>query len=193
MIFKYLLYLLILWFPVVYADMIGRYDNNGLNNMKVKCCDVPNPLDKCVPTEERLHIRDCDNSKSDDGLRCDFTAEIGLSMDYDSNTKLIDFYSSVGYTYNDEKQKISKYIETKLDEQIKNGRTLQYTWDDIVEPAVMGDMKVTPKSLYIKPFEKLELYQIVGRCGYFLVRTNRYLKLIKNGKTGSSKQQIFEI
>lgn len=174
--------------------MIGRYDNNGLNNMKVKCCDVPNPLDTCTPKEDRKHIRDCDNSKSDEGLRCDFNAMVGLSMDYDSNKKLIDFYSSIGYTFNDEKDKISKHIVSKLDEEIKNGRTLEYTWDDIVEPAVMGDMKVTAKTLYIKPFEKLELYQIVGRCGYFLVRTNRYVKLIKDGNSGSIKQQtIFEI
>lgn len=160
--------------------------------MKVKCCDIADPLKNCVPTESRLLIRECDNAQSDDGLRCDFEGEIGLTMDFDQlDAKSVEFYSSIGYTFESSKKNVSEYIVSKLEEKMKAGSRMEYTWDDIVEPTVMKNVKVVPNKLFVKPFENMKLYQIVGRCGHFLVRTNRFVKVTK-GKSGN-KQQVFEL
>lgn len=171
--------------------MLGRYDNSGMHNIKVKCCDVPDPLEACEPSEERQFVRTCNNLKKDEYLRCDFDSVVGHSMDF-SNQKLIDFYSSIGYTFQDSKDSISTQIQVKLKEEIEAGTSLEYTWDDIVEPAVEGDETMSTQKLYIRPDEKHDIYQIVGKCGYFLIRSNRYVRVITDG-SGATREEIFEV
>lgn len=173
------------------VDLLGTYDNTGLNNMKVKCCNVPDPLNKCVPKESRILVRVCNNSRSEEGLRCDFNAMVGLSLNYDVNLKLIDFYTSIGYTFDAAKLNTSRHIASKLGEQMKEGKKLEYDWNEI-SPGVMEDMKVKAKNLYVKAFETLELHQIVGMCEYFLVRTNRFVRVVKD-EANVSKENLFEI
>ncbi|ODM92902.1 Vitelline membrane outer layer protein 1 [Orchesella cincta] len=172
---------------------IGIYDNTGMNNFKIRCSTVPDPYSSCIPREKRLLIRTCDNSKSDEGLRCDFDSQIGLSMDYENAEKRIDFYSSIGYTFQENKDKLKERVESRLRSQIENGRKLEYTWDDVI-PSTLSDPEVVAShKLFVKPWKKLELYQIVGACGDFVVRTNRFLRMETDGKSGMKQQIYFEI
>lgn len=170
--------------------MAEDYDNTGLNNMKVKCCDVPDPLVTCEATEEREFIRTCDNLNNEEFIRCDFESVVGHSMDL-SNPKLMDFYSGIGYTFQYSKGNITK-IQLDLKEQMESGNALEYTWDDIADPAVDGGERITLQKLFIRPGEKHDLYQVVGKCGHFLIRSNRYVRIITDGSQ-AMREEIFEV
>lgn len=135
-----------------------------------------------MPAEKRVLVRECDNSKVGEILRCDIDTEVGVGMDKD-NPKLIEFYSSIGYRYEDGKDTVPKRIVQQLAQAMKIGERMEFAWDELSEPAIMQDATAKSETLYVDPYANVKIYQIVGACDQYLVRTNTFVKVSK-GRSG---------
>ncbi|OXA51744.1 Peritrophin-1 [Folsomia candida] len=84
--------------------VVGQYDNTGLNNVRMRCCAVPDPVTTCTPTDRIVPVRSCPKNEGIYPRRCDFQYTIGTGYAYDNQAFVnsVNFHQSIGHVLNDD-------------------------------------------------------------------------------------------
>jgi len=173
----------------LFSDAIDTYDNTGLNNLKMKCCYVPDPAIICTPVEKRVLLGSCTNAEIYFDKRCDFTNRIGMAYDSSTSKRQIDFYESIGYI----EENAWSSLQENFEEKLANNPDTEYDWGDESYPTVWESETKTEAFIYIAPGVKTQLYQIHGLCGIYSIRSNRYYRVDTDLKSGTVTSNYFDI
>lgn len=149
-------------------------DNTGLNNMKAKCCDVVHPASTCKPQTTRILVGHCDNRNDTRERLCKIELNSGVSYSPESaGTRRRNFYESTGFVAECAGKVLKKSFA--VDSVCKAQREdCEMDWKDRPKQTwlyedMFTDFIPVPGSVFTP------VYQIQGRCGDFVVKTNRYV------------------
>ncbi|CAL8111211.1 unnamed protein product [Orchesella dallaii] len=153
---------------------LGTHDNSGLNNVKMKCCNIPNPIDSCTPLEKEVLIATCDNTASSQAQSCEFDGQVGVDYDYSNFERAAYFYESTGFTLEHQLGKIQeKMASSDLHCAME---TCLFQWENstsiVWKKMVRGLLKTNVVAGWTS-----EIYQIMGQCGIYLMYTNRFMRM----------------
>lgn len=148
----------------------------GLNQMKVKCCDVEDPAGG-KPFQTFKYFQTCDNTNSSRSRLCPFNITIGTSYNRDAVDTAIAFYESIGYTFAESVGKLRAYLKAggivcepnddddeDSDQGANNGTDETcntFSWSDADEERLFQLPKREYGQLLVKPFAKISLHQVV--------------------------------
>jgi len=186
------LFPLILYFPFYYcfksrlcsiaAANLANYDNIGIINIQTKCCNVPDPLEACVPTETKVLAATCDNRNFDIDKQCNYILSVGVMPDMEGDIKAKNFYESIGYTTSCAGEKLKqKFPDIKC---APGG--CKYDWKN-PGPCVFRNVTNENKSLTAPKKTKVELYQIIGKCSPYTIATPKFIMKTITGDSENSK------
>jgi hypothetical protein len=166
----------------------------------MKCCSVPDPAEECEPREEVRLVRKCENSQGIYPRRCDFEPEVGITYDQNgvSNwVRAVNFYESIGFSLEESRDKLRKKFPKELVETNKtNSIGYEYDWKDselrnfLWEPE--NSKNRTKRAIYLDVGTQVELFQVVGTCSYFTVKTNRYIRYVTEIGSRNVTHEYFE-
>ena len=174
-------------------------DQTGLNQVMIKCCDVPEIQDSCTPIDrwEEGSERLVNNGDLANTLSVSFSTGIShrernTQTDVEANS--IKKYSSlkgelglkVPYVEDLKKKKdtVSKKLLhntrtflSKLKGSVNWGteksKTTGYDWSKtIVDDMLWSDQTTNTFSMTVPPHSVGFLYQVVGYCGHISIKTN---------------------
>ncbi|CAL8084991.1 unnamed protein product [Orchesella dallaii] len=173
-------------------------DMTGLNQMKVKCCDVPAPGD-CIPEETRHFLETCDNLESEYHRDCSFEAIVGI--DYNQTKEVmqsVSFYESIGHTVEDSLEIVHQSFKSNpvTCATFPKSTECAFQWgsnmnDDLVSKFFRRGEIETGETA-VKAGIKAHIYQVVASCGIFTVYTNQIIKVRVNAEGQLLKKEIFE-
>ncbi|XP_021967329.1 uncharacterized protein LOC110862438 [Folsomia candida] len=157
-------------------------DQTGINNVRVKCCDIPSPAKTCVPTERWELAQECDNVKGKLPIECTFYRSVGIGMttalESEGANLMEEFYrdSALGFGMNSDLGEapfwltydLSNRFATVLDDSETTGQN--WTKVDIETWALETSTVV---KFNVKEGYRARVEQMVGSCGYYSVKTPR--------------------
>ncbi|CAL8084988.1 unnamed protein product [Orchesella dallaii] len=161
------------------ANNIDEFDNTGINNINLKCCDVPFPdtLESFNPSERRVLITDIDRREEGKTFKeyYNVTLNVGTEM---SKSNVNCFYTSIGYDMTNIKDKFAKHVTTEGAVPCAAKRC-DISWQGL-KTEVFGQTKSVTSKHKVIGGQQIKTYQVVADAGPFLVKTNQYVQHIVN-------------
>lgn len=158
----------------------------------MKCCPVPSPADKCSPSEQLISIRSCKNDLGIYPRRCDFEFNLGVTYDY-GHLRSINFHESVGHSLEAGVENLKRNFKRNA----ASSGLKRFTWTDdeqderVWSPDPKGEW--LHRALYLQVNTTSDIFQVVGLCGHFIVRTNRFLQIVTDTQSQNQTRDYFEI
>jgi len=165
----------------------GAGDDSSLNNLRVECCDIPNPSVNCTPTDFWELVAECDNTNAFTPTTCTYERRIGLGYSAtqqnpnSAQEKVV--LDSVGFSIGMEAAILSKKFQLEKGIQ-KTG----YDWRSS-QIDTWNHESTTKVSFEVPPGVRSSMIQVVGACGNYLVRTAKFQRVDMLGKPPDEETQ----
>jgi hypothetical protein len=111
--------------------------------------------------------------------------------------RAVNFYESIGFSLEESRDKLRKKFPKQLVEMnITNSIGYEYDWKDselrnfLWEPE--NSKNRTKRAIYLDVGTQVELFQVVGTCSYFTVKTNRYIRYVTEIGSRNVTHEYFE-
>jgi len=154
-------------------------DPTGLNNIKVKCCDVEDPAQVCVPVDQWELIIECDNKEAVSPTTCYYERKVGVSSSNtisEGHSRRSRIYRSIGFDIGSAisilaanfQYNLGHSVETDHDWTVSNTET----WSEETTQGVSFDVPAGVKS---------QLFQTRGACDFYSVKTMRVKRVDTDG------------
>jgi hypothetical protein len=156
-------------------------DETALNNLKVKCCDVPDPAEICIPTDDWGLLIECDNIEATSPTTCYYERKIGIShstTESEGHYEQSEIYKEIGFSLNGAISALSLNFETKLGQSTVTGNDWTLT-----NTEVWNVETTTSVSFDVPPGIRTQLLQTVGNCGIYNVKATRVKRIDTEGKS----------
>lgn len=169
------------YMPATSGDSAVVVDNTGLNNLKAKCCDVFDPVATCVPEEKKVNVGYCDNTEDSKERPCIVNLSVGVSNLDDEdparsadNTRKRRFYESVGYTRACMGRYLARRFRSMFEQKCGNDTECGLVpWTKVPDQVWMPSAPFEDR-VKIPGNLKGNVYQIVGVCDDYTVKTSRF-------------------
>jgi len=150
--------------------------------VRLECCNIPNPLENCRPTDFWEVVAECDNTNAFTPTTCTYERKIG--MDY-TDTQLIpsinpqekSILASIGFSLDLAAQIVSRKF--KFGSGL--GKQTGYNWASS-RISIWSQESTTTVSFDVPPGIRSSMVQVVGSCGNSLVRTAKFQRIDKLGE-----------
>lgn len=148
----------------------------GLNQLKLKCCDVPNP-GICEPTQFKIFLQTCNNSDAEVSRPCPFETNVGIVYNKNKYEKAAKFYESVGHSLKETLPQIRESIERTTNCTLEGESDCEQKWKEINDKndKIYKTGKKDSGEIKLKPGAVLKLYQTTVSCGIYRMYTNQII------------------
>jgi len=158
---------------------LGLGDDSSLNNLRVECCDIPNPSVNCIPSDFWELVAECDNTNAFTPTTCTYERKIGLgysatqqnptASSHGQEKSLLD---TLGFSIGLEAKVLSKKFQFETGIGEKTG----YDWGSS-KTDTWNHESTTKVSFEVPPGVRSSMVQVVGACGNYLVRTAKFQRI----------------
>ena len=162
-----------------------------MNNIKVKCCDVPDPAEICQPTDTWDLIIECDNIDALSATTCSYERKVGIShstTESEGHYEQSEIYKEIGFSLNGAISMLSMNFKVNLAQSTTTG----HDWT-LTNSEVWGVETTTSVSFDVPPLVKTQLLQTMGSCGIYNVKATRVKRVDTQAKTMSQTVTYFDI
>jgi hypothetical protein len=153
---------------------IGSGDDTALNNVRMRCCTVPNLASSCPPSDAWETVLECDNTNGTTPLLCTYEKVRGVSTSSTASEGQLHEYSVIqdlGFTSSLLYNGLSLNFRYNLSTSSSTG----YHW--AAETSETFQEKMTTSAQFQVPGGmRSTLSQAVGSCGLFNAYTNYFMK-----------------
>ncbi|ODM94352.1 Vitelline membrane outer layer protein 1 [Orchesella cincta] len=166
-------------------------DITGLNNIKMKCCNIPDPAETCEPEDKWDLLIECDNIDALTETTCQYTRKVGISHSVaysEGYSHLVNTYVQVGFTLD---QSLSA-LGINFGANLGRNSTTGYDWTASTSD-VWSVETTTSITFNVPPGNRTQIYQTMGRCGIYTVRATRFRRVDTNGATKKQTVTFFDI
>ncbi|CAL8100762.1 unnamed protein product [Orchesella dallaii] len=182
------------------STQIDNRDRTGLNNVMMKCCDIPHPVKSCVPTTTWKLVNSCDAMRlnsTDEGTdkdkSCNYTRKIGISYADDISSPTKQLNEKMGFGISSTSSMFhSKFLNHSISgkgQELKPKNDYRH-WQ--FSPSYVWELQTSAKtSISVKKGSKILLYQLHGTCGVYQVWGTK-LKAVKHFLNQDGTEQISE-
>jgi len=164
----------------------GNSDETGVNNVAVKCCDVPDPANVCVPEDHWDLLIECDNMEAVTPTTCTYERKIGITYSRtqsETDYELTEIYHDLGFSL---KAAISP-LSFNFDYNLSMSEITGHNWT-VTNSEIWNEETKTTVSFDVPPKVSTQLLQTVGKCAIYSVGTQRVKRI--DTEAGSLKQTI---
>lgn len=168
------------YFPIsrmfITIIVIADFDESAVNAFRFKCCDIPNPADTCQPKEEWELIQECSNSgNSTPAFTCAYVRRTGVSnlatgVSVDSSVRT--FYNTIGFDLDSSNHLMFNSLKNNFANVLsKSALSTALDWS-ATGLEIWVEEQAEDVTFYSIPTSKsVQIYQLIGSCDYFSVRT----------------------
>jgi hypothetical protein len=156
-------------------------DNTALNNIRVKCCDIPDPAEICIPLDVWDLVIECDNTEAVSPTTCSYKRKVGIShstTESEGQSHLATVYQEVGFSLNAATSVLNANFKYTLGQSTSTG------FDWATSTTEMWSVETeTSVSFDVPPKVKTQLLQTLGHCGIYTVRATRLKRVDTEAET----------
>jgi len=159
-----------------------------LQNIRMKCCEVKPTSETCRPSDAWVLVRSCDNISGVDGLKCEVVYTVGITMKESTTLTKTEMHSimaeasvSVGAGF----KVLGIGVKTEFTASAGGGFTSGYDWSK-EDSKTFSSTVETSTSIMIPKGTRAFVYQLVGTCGIYSVRSSKIFR----GDTKSRKASV---
>ncbi|ODM90918.1 Vitelline membrane outer layer protein 1 [Orchesella cincta] len=166
-------------------------DITGLNNIKMKCCSIPDPAETCEPEDKWDLLIECDNIDALTETTCQYTRKVGISHSAaysEGYSHLVSTYVQVGFTLDQALSALGINFGTNLGRNSTTG----YDWTASTSD-VWSVETTTSISFNVPPGVRTQLFQTMGKCGIYTVRATRVRRVDTEGATNNQTVTFIDI
>lgn len=154
----------------------------------MKCCDIPHPVQKCVPKTTWQVITSCNAINSTADKQCSYSRKVGIAY-LDTFYDSVQMHERVGYGL---KRMITQfqsnffkvYSDVSFEAMVREDSKEQY-W--LLSPSYVWEpQSIVKGKVTAKPGLKVDVYQINGKCGMLQVWGTRIKKVEKDPKVNAN-------
>lgn len=161
----------------------------GLNNIKMRCCNVPDPAQSCEPEDKWDLLIECDNLEATTPTKCEYKRKVGVAHSYsfsEGMTQLISSYTQLGFTIPEALAQLGFNFKTNIN------TTTGYDWEASTSE-VWSEETTTTISFDVPPGYRTQLSQTYGNCGIYAVRAPRVKRVDFDTRTNQQTISYFDI
>jgi len=159
----------------------GSGDETALNNVRVKCCDIPDPAEICIPVDIWDLVIECDNMEAVSPTTCSYSRKVGIShstTESEGQSHLSQVYQEVGFSLSAATSVLNANFKYTLGQSTTTG------FDWISSTTEMWSVETTTTvSFDVPPKVKTQLLQTLGHCGIYTVRATRLKRVDTEAET----------
>ncbi|CAL8126766.1 unnamed protein product [Orchesella dallaii] len=140
-------------------------DITGLNNIKMRCCDIPDPAEICVPEDNWDLLIECDNVEALTPTTCQYVRKVGISHSAaysEGYSHLVSTYTQVGFTLDQALSALGINFGLNLGFNSSTG----YDWTASTSD-VWSVETTTSVTFDVPPGVRTQLFQTMGKCGIY--------------------------
>lgn len=169
-------------------------DKTGVNNVKMKCCNIPHPLKNCAPATSWQLVASCYSVSSASAKTCKYSRKVGISFT-SSKGDVSRLYEGIGLGL----KKTALPFRTKFMNTSTNMMGLffaghedstKYYWyfapDVVWDPETKHYAQIVAKKGYHR--YHISVYQIHGTCGQLQVWGTKMKKVVSSRINGGDKE-----
>jgi len=156
-------------------------DETAVNNVNVKCCDVPDPGQECIPSDVWDLLIECDNIEAVTPTTCSYERKVGIShsnTESESHYQLTEIYQDIGFSLSAAPSVLSINFQYNLG----MSETTGHNWTT-TNTEIWSVETTTSVSFDVPPGVKTQLFQTVGKCGIYDVKATRVKRIDTEGET----------
>ena len=154
-----------------------------MDNIKVRCCDVPNPAEICIPKDTWDLIIECDNTEATTPTTCSYERKVGVShstTESEEHYEQSEIYKEIGFSLTGAISLLSFNFGTHLAESTVTG----YNWSQ--SNTEMWSVETTTRvSFDVPPGVTTKLLQTIGNCGFYNAKTTRVKRIDTQAATST--------
>jgi hypothetical protein len=146
-----------------------------MDGLQIKCCDIPNPGSKCIPTDQWELALQCDNlAEIETPMNCSYRRQIGIanSTTTPESFEILKAYIDLGFSINS----VAKPLSLNFGSNLNASSVTVYDWN-MASPETWKQQGTTNDEFNVAPRTKLEIFQISGTCGVYEVKASRFMKV----------------
>jgi hypothetical protein len=96
-----------------------------MDGLQIKCCDIPNPGSKCIPTDQWELALQCDNlAEIETPMNCSYQRQIGIAnaTTTPESSEILKAYMDLGFSINS----VAKPLSLNFGSNLKSKCFLRY-------------------------------------------------------------------
>lgn len=166
-------------------------DVTGLNNIKMRCCSIPDPAITCVPEDKWDLLIECDNLEAVSPTTCEYKRKVGVSHSNafsEGYSQLVSSYVQLGFNLPEALTGLGINFGANLGANSTTG----YDWASSASETWAVETTTTI-SFDVPPGIRTKLYQTLGKCGIYSARATRVRRVDTDIKTQIQTVTYFEV
>jgi len=165
-------------------------DPTALNNIRVKCCDVEDPAEVCIPEDVWELVIECDNTEAVTPTTCYYERKVGVSTsttESEGGYYRSEIYHSLGFNLAAAISPLNLNFRYNLGISQGTG----YDWS-VSNTEIWSSETTTSVSFDVPSGIKTQLLQTVGKCDFYAAKATRVKRIDTDTKTNIQSITYFD-
>jgi len=155
-----------------YSDVIKTFN--------IHCSEVPSPSNKCIPTDKKILLISCDNSRYSTVMHCKYTSKEGVNThkaesQSERNEKSFseEFEWGIGTTVSVNVLFFSAELQTNFRNNLGTSTTTGVNYEQTTSSTFLKET-THEVDFTVLPGKKGSLFQNIGKCSFFEISHEAY-------------------